>query len=145
MATSTVNDRIEESRRFVLERNGDNSPTWLVDYWWIFTLGMIGVIVVISVAVCVLHEYCKRRWGITICPGAGRGGRISREEQLQRAEEFYLRRLADQGQRDELRDNNREAAIQRLRQERRQKYLVFLKPYTMVSAGITVRLASTRF
>lgn len=91
---------------------------------------VLGIVVFTIIVVCFLREYCMRKWGIEVCPGAvrRRRDRLSREERLRMAQD---EQLAVQVQQEF--EGEKKRRIQHRRDERRKKYEVFLKPYTMVS------------
>lgn len=91
---------------------------------------VISAVIVLVVFYCVVREYCQRRWGRSCCEGSlDYRRRISQERRQQQLED---ERMATQLQ-QELQDEDKELALQRIRKERRAKYEEFLKPYTMVS------------
>ena len=87
---------------------------------------VVGVFVIL-VSTYVIREVCYRRYGIDVCPGAAGNlhGARQRRQVMQDA------RVALEVQEEIEQENRRNACAQR-RKERRAKYELFLKPYTMV-------------
>jgi len=92
-----------------------------------FVGSVISGVLVVLIITCVVREVCYRRFGVDVCPGAaGSLTRARRQRQVMQDQ-----RLAMEVQQGLEREHQQETSNRR-RAERRAKYEVFLKPYTMV-------------
>jgi Zn-finger nucleic acid-binding protein len=81
----------------------------------------------ILISTYVIREVCYRRFGIDVCPGAAGSWTRARERRQVMMDERAAMEIQQAMERED-----RTSASNRRREERRAKYEVFLKPYTMV-------------
>jgi hypothetical protein len=103
----------------------------LSENFWAMALIVILALIVLILGVCFLREYCWRKCGIEVCPGAAGSYRERQQRELaqQMEEEDRQRAL-------EVERQWREERTQERRKERRAKYEVYLEKYSMVSASV---------